>query len=40
MQKNSQTVKKVLGLATDFPTWGSGKGLRTPKESDFGGQGI
>ena len=24
-QRNSHTVKKVLGPTTDFPTWGSGK---------------
>ena len=25
-QRNSHTVKKVLGPTTDFPTWGFGKG--------------
>ena len=25
-QRNSRTVKKVLGPTTDFPTWGSSKG--------------
>ena len=29
---------KVLGPTTDFPTWGSTKGLRTPREFDFEGQ--
>ena len=29
---------KVIGPTTDFPTWGSTKGLRTPREFDFEGQ--
>ena len=29
-QRNSHTVKKVLGPTTDFPTWGSGKGTVIP----------
>ena len=49
-QRNSPTVKKVLGPTTDFPTWGSGKGTKNspyptppllpplPREFDFGGQ--
>ena len=37
-QINSPTVKKVLGPAIDFPTWGPSKGLRNPREFDFGGQ--
>ena len=31
-------MKKVLGLTTDFPTWGSSKGTENPREFDFGGQ--
>ena len=30
-QRNSHTVKKVLGPATNFPTWGSGKGIEKPQ---------
>ena len=30
-QRNSCTVKKVLGPTTDFPTWGSGKGTENPQ---------
>ena len=30
-QRNSCTVKKVLGLTTDFPTWGSGKRTENPQ---------
>ena len=30
-QKNSHTVKKVLGPTTDFPTWDLAKGLRPPQ---------
>ena len=37
-QRNSHTVKKILGLTTDFPTWGSGKGTENSQEFDFGGQ--
>ena len=29
---------KVLGPTTDFPSWGSGKGLRTPREFECEGQ--
>ena len=40
-QRNSCTVKKVLGPTRDFPTWGSGKGTKNtpphPREFDFGG---
>ena len=30
-QRNSHTVKKVLGPTTDFPAWGSGKGTENPQ---------
>ena len=30
-QRNSQTVKKVLGPTTDFPTWGSSEGTENPQ---------
>ena len=30
-QRNSLTVKKVLGPTTDFPTWGSSKGPENPQ---------
>ena len=30
-QRSSQTVAKVLGPTTDFPTWGSGKGAENPQ---------
>ena len=30
-QRNSRTVKKVLGPTTDFPTLGSGKGTENPQ---------
>ena len=30
-QRNSRTVKEVLGPTTDFPTWGSGKGTENPQ---------
>ena len=30
-QRNSCTVKEVLGPTTDFPTWGSGKGTENPQ---------
>ena len=30
-QRNSHTVKKVLGPTTDFPAWGSGKGTKNPQ---------
>ena len=29
-QRNSLTVKKVVGPTTDFPTWGCGKGTENP----------
>ena len=31
-QRNSCTVKKVLGPTTGFPTWGSGKGTENPQK--------
>ena len=37
-QRNSHTVKKVLGPTTGFQPGDLAKGLRTPKEFDFGGQ--
>ena len=30
-QKRSHTVAKVLGPTTDFPTWGSSKGIENPQ---------
>ena len=30
-QRSSCTVTKILGLTTDFPTWGSSKGIENPK---------
>ena len=30
-QRNSRTVKEVLGPTTDLPTWGSGKGTENPQ---------
>ena len=30
-QRNSRTVKKVLGPTTDFRAWGSGKGTNNPQ---------
>ena len=30
-QRNSCIVKKVRGLTTDFPAWGSGKGTENPQ---------
>ena len=30
ISKNSNTVVKVLGTTTDFPTWGSGKDPENP----------
>ena len=37
-QRNSHTVKEVLGPTKDFPIWGSGKGTEIPREFEFGGQ--
>ena len=39
-KKNSCTVKKVLGPTADFPTWGSGKGQRTPGNLTLEASGI
>ena len=38
ISKEILTVKKVPGPTTEFPIWGSYKGLRTPREFYFGGQ--
>ena len=32
-QRNSHAVKKVLGLTTDFSTWGPGKGTENSQRS-------
>ena len=37
-QRNPHTDKKVLGPTIDFQPGDQAKGLRTPKEYDFGGQ--
>ena len=37
-QRNSRTVKKILGPTPDFPTTGSGKQTENLREFDFGGQ--
>ena len=37
-QRNSHTVKKVLGPTTNFPTQRPAKALRTTWVFDFGGQ--
>ena len=34
-QRNSHTVKKVLGPTTDFRTWGSSKGIENPQRIWF-----
>ena len=36
--KLQNTVKKGLGLTTDFSIWGSSKGTENRREFDFGGQ--
>ena len=38
IQRSSHTAAKALGSTLDFPTWGSGKGTGSPKESDFESQ--
>ena len=37
-ERNSLTLKRVLGPTTDFPNWGSVKETETPREFDFGEQ--
>ena len=39
-QRNSCTVKKVLGPTTEFPTWGSGKGTEKLKVLTLEASGI
>ena len=39
-QRNSCTVKKVLGPTTDFLTWGSGKGTEPPENLTLDASGI
>ena len=34
-QRAFALLQKVLGPTTDFPTWASSKGLRSPREFDF-----
>ena len=37
-QANSRTVKRILGPTTGVPPGDLAKGLRSPREFDFGGQ--